>query len=192
MTKRHWLQLQHGNRKVCLTPKIITWQYNPSFTPTKLIQNPVCSRAFAWTHWCKAPFTFICVTVLDVLVGIILPVYVLSPHKVSILMKSELSLVQKGVTGGRGSCFVTTLGAMMQFTIKMQIERQGVTLHLVFTLLRCSQGRPVSAQDLCIQASKSIFIWSSKINWRFRLYKLWRYKPLLNWEKNLRCMDRHI
>lgn len=81
------------------------------------------------------------------------------PAQSFILMESEWSSEQKGgVTGGRGSCFVTTLGAMMQFTIKMQIERQGVALHLVFTLLKRSQGRPVSAQDLCIPASKSIFI----------------------------------
>lgn len=61
-----------------------------------------------------------------------------------------------GVNGERQSCFVTALGAMMQFIIKMQMERQGVSLHLVFTLLQHSQGRLISARDLCIQVSKSI------------------------------------
>lgn len=158
------------------------------FPPTKLIQKTVCARGmFVCTHWCKASFTFSHMTVLDVLLCIILPVYFLpcrgSQHEVSFSW-SESSLKQKGgMNGGRGSCFVTALGAMMQFIIKMQIERQGVSLHLVFTLLQHSQGRPISAQDLCIQASKSIFIWSTKINLRFRLYKMWQYKPLLIWEK---------
>lgn len=61
---------------------------------------------------------------------------------------------------------------MMQFIIKMQIERQGVSLHLVFTLLQHSQGRPISARDQCIRASKSIFIPSTGINLRFRLYEI--------------------
>lgn len=77
-----------------------------------------------------------------------------SPHEVSFSW-SEPSLKQKErVNGGRGSCFVTALSAMMQLIIKMQIERrQGVSLHLVFTLLQHSQGRPISAG---INASKPV------------------------------------
>ena len=76
-----------------------------------------------------------------------------SRHEVSFSW-SEPSLKQKGrVNGGRGSCFVTALSAMMQLIIKMQIERQGVSLHLVFTLLQHSQGRPISAG---INASKPV------------------------------------
>lgn len=82
---------------------------------------------------------------------------------------------------------------MMQFIIKMQMERQGVSLHLVFTLLQHSQGRLISARDLCIQVSKSIFIWSTEINLRLRLYKNSSTRHCLaEKKKNLRCIDGHI
>lgn len=77
-----------------------------------------------------------------------------SPYEVS-FSRSEPSLKQKGgVNGGSASCFVNTLSAMMQFIIKMQIERQGASLHLVFTLIQHSQGRPISAHDVSMPVNQ--------------------------------------
>lgn len=100
----------------------------------------ICTLTY--TCWNKASFTFIRMTVLDVLLCATLPVYFLpcrgSRYEVSFSW-SEPSLKQKGgVNGGRASCFVSTLSAMMQFIIKMQIEQQGASLHLVFTLIQHS------------------------------------------------------
>lgn len=55
---------------------------------------------------------------------------------------------------GDKGCFVTALSAMMQFIIKMQIEQQGVSLHLVSTLPEHSQVRPMSACNQCIQVNQ--------------------------------------
>lgn len=72
-----------------------------------------------------------------------------------ILMKwAKLKAKREEWMEGDESCFVTALSAMMQFIINMQIEQQGVSLHLVFTLLQHSQVRPMSYRNQCIRGNQ--------------------------------------